>query len=88
MANTAQARKRARQASQQRAHNMSQRSELRTAIKGVRKAVAAGDKAKAQEVFKAAQCIIDRIADKGIVHKNVAARNKSRLSAAVKGIAS
>lgn len=86
MANTVQARKRARQALKQRAHNMSQRSELRTAIKGVRKAISVGDKVKAQEIFKSAQCVIDRIADKGIVHKNVAARNKSRLSAAIKAL--
>jgi small subunit ribosomal protein S20 len=86
MANTAQARKRARQAVQRRAHNMSLRSELRTAIKKVRKAVAAGDKTAAQAVFKESQCVIDSIADKKIIHKNAAARHKSRLSAAVKSI--
>jgi small subunit ribosomal protein S20 len=84
MANSAQARKRARQAVKRRALNMSQRSELRTAVKSVRKAIAAGDKAAAQEVFKQSMSVIDRIADKGIVHKNTAARNKSRLSAAIK----
>lgn len=86
MANTVQARKRARQAVERRAQNMSQRSELRTAIKKVRKAIAAGDKTAAQAVFKESQCIIDSIADKRIVHKNVAARHKSRLSAAVKAL--
>ena len=86
MANTAQARKRARQAVKQRAHNMSLRSKLRTAIKGVRKAVAAGDKAAAQTAFKESQSVIDSIADKKIIHKNTAARHKSRLSAAVKGL--
>ncbi|MBA3034286.1 MAG: 30S ribosomal protein S20 [Gammaproteobacteria bacterium] len=86
MANTVQARKRARQAVERRAQNMSQRSELRTAIKKVRKAVAAGDKTAAQAVFKESQCIIDSIADKRIIHKNAAARHKSRLSAAVKGL--
>jgi len=86
MANTAQARKRARQAIQRRAHNMSQRSELRTAIKKVRKAVAAGDKAAAQAVFKESQSVIDSIADKKIIHKNAAARYKSRLSAAIKAL--
>jgi small subunit ribosomal protein S20 len=86
MANSAQARKRARQSVQQRAHNMSLRSKLRTAIKGVRKAVATGDKAAAQAVFKESQCIIDSIADKRIIHKNAAARHKSRLSAAIKGL--
>jgi small subunit ribosomal protein S20 len=84
MANTAQARKRARQASAQRDHNMSQRSELRTAIKKVRKAIEAGDKGAAQAVFQASMSVIDRIADKEIVHKNKAARHKSRLSGAIK----
>ena len=87
MANSAQAEKRARQAEAQRAHNMSLRSTLRTAIKKVRKAVAAGDKGAAQAVFKSATSTIDRIADKKIIHKNTAARTKSRLSAAVKGMA-
>jgi small subunit ribosomal protein S20 len=87
MANTAQARKRARQASAQRDHNMSQRSELRTAIKKVRKAIEAGDKGAAQAVFQASMSVIDRIADKEIVHKNKAARHKSRLSGAIKAMA-
>lgn len=86
MANTAQARKRARQAVERRAHNMSLRSELRTAIKKVRKAVGAGDKAAAQAVFKESQSVIDSIADKRIIHKNSAARFKSRLSAAIKAL--
>lgn len=86
MANTVQARKRARQAIQRRAHNMSLRSELRTAIKKVRKAVAAGDKNAAQSVFKESQGVIDSIADKKIIHKNAAARHKSRLSAAIKAL--
>jgi len=87
MANSAQARKRARQANQQRAHNMGQRSTLRTAIKKVRKAIAAGDKTAAQAVFKESQSVIDSIADKKIVHKNKASRDKSRLSAAIKAMA-
>jgi len=86
MANSAQARKRARQAIVRRAHNMSLRSELRTAIKKVRKAVTAGDKAAAQAVFKESQSVIDSIADKKIIHKNAAARHKSRLSAAIKAL--
>lgn len=86
MANSAQARKRARQSVKQRAHNISQRSTLRTAIKNVRKAVAAGDKTAAQAIFKASQSTIDSIADKKIMHKNAAARHKSRLSAAIKGL--
>lgn len=86
MANTAQARKRARQAVAHRDHNGSLRSKVRTAIKSVRKAVLAGDKSVAQEVFKNAQVVIDTIADKGIFHKNKAARDKSRLSAAIKAL--
>ena len=87
MANSAQARKRARQADAQRAQNTTLRSALRTAIKKVRAAIAAGNKADAQAAFTTSVSVIDRIADKGIVHKNKAARHKSRLSAAVKAIA-
>jgi len=86
MANSAQARKRARQAVKQRAHNMSLRSTLRTAIKKVQKAVNAGDKTAAQAVFKDSESIIDSIADKKVIHKNKAARHKSRLSAAIKAL--
>ncbi|MGO4763360.1 30S ribosomal protein S20 [Cupriavidus sp. 2KB_3] len=87
MANSAQARKRARQAVAQNAHNSSLRSRLRTAVKAVRKAIDAGDKAAAAEIFKQSQTVIDSIADKKIVHKNKAARHKSRLSAAIKSMA-
>ncbi|MGQ9685718.1 MAG: 30S ribosomal protein S20 [Thiobacillaceae bacterium] len=87
MANTAQARKRARQNAKQRLHNMALRSQYRTAVKKVRKAVEAGDKAKAQAVFQVSMGVIDSIADKNIVHKNKAARHKSRLSAAIKAMA-
>ena len=87
MANSAQARKRARQAVAQNAHNSSLRSRLRTAVKAVRKAIDTGDKAAAAEIFKNSQAVIDSIADKKIVHKNKAARHKSRLSAAIKSMA-
>jgi small subunit ribosomal protein S20 len=87
MANSVQARKRARQALTRRSHNISLRSELRTAIKSVRKAIASGNKVAAQNAFKAAQGTIDSIADKKIMHKNAASRHKSRLSAAIKGLA-
>jgi small subunit ribosomal protein S20 len=87
MANSAQARKRARQGEKQRKHNTSLRSTLRTAIKKVRKAVAAGDKAAAQSMLQSSQAVIDRIADKRIMHKNAASRNKSRLAQAVKAMA-
>ena len=86
MANSAQARKRARQALGARANTASQRSRLRTAIKTVRKAVEAGDKAAAQQLFQQSVSVIDSIADKNIVHKNAAARHKSRLSAAIKAM--
>ena len=86
MANSAQARKRARQAIQHRARNVGQRSTLRTAIKKVRQAISTGDKSAAQAVFKESQSVIDSIADKNIVHKNLAARQKSRLSAAIKAL--
>ena len=79
-------RKRARQDVKLNAANSSLRSEFRTAIKNVLKAIASGDKTKAAELFKTAQCTIDSIADKGIFHKNKAARHKSRLSAKVKAL--
>lgn len=80
-------RKRVRQDVKLNAANTALRSKFRTAIKGVLKAVASGDKAKATETFKTAQVVIDSIADKGLFHKNKAARHKSRLSAKVKALA-
>lgn len=79
-------RKRARQNIKLNAANTSLRSRYRTFVKHVEKAVQAGDKAKAAEMFKIAQSVIDSIADKGIFHKNKAARDKSRLSAKVKAM--
>ena len=87
MENSAQARKRARQAEVSRQHNASLKSTLRTAVKKVRKAIAAGDKAAATAQLQASQAVIDRIADKKIVHKNTASRTKSRLAQAVKALA-
>ncbi len=87
MANSAQARTRARQAIKQNAHNASLRSELRTAIKKVVKAIETGDKAAAKAVFQESTSVVDSIADKKIIHKNKAARHKSRLSAAIKAMA-
>jgi len=86
MANSAQARKRARQTVKQRAHNASLRSTLRTAIKRVRQAIAVGDKTAAQDVFRKSVSVIDRITDKKIIHKNKAARHKSRLSSQIKAL--
>jgi small subunit ribosomal protein S20 len=88
MANSAQARKRARQAEQHRQHNSAQRSTLRTAIKKVIKAIRAGDQAAAADAYKAAVPLIDRAAGKGLIHANKAARHKSRLNGHVKALAS
>ena len=79
-------RKRARQDVKLNAANTALRSRFRTAIKNVQKAVLSGDKAKATDLFKSAQSVIDSIADKGIFHKNKAARHKSRLSAKLKAL--
>jgi small subunit ribosomal protein S20 len=86
MANIASAKKRARQAENRRAHNVGQRTELRSAIKNVKKAIAAGDKKAAQAQFQVSQSRIDSIADKRIVHKNTVSRQKSRLAAAIKAM--
>ena len=87
MANIASARKAARQSEKRRVHNASQRSELRSAIKRVRKAIEAGDKAQARIVLRDSTKVLDSIADKEIIHKNKASRHKSRLSAAIKAMA-
>ncbi|WP_374663725.1 30S ribosomal protein S20 [Ramlibacter sp.] len=80
-------RKRARQDVKLNAANTSLRSKYRTAVKNVEKAVVAGDKTKASELFARAQSVLDTVADKGIFHKNKAARDKSRLAAKVKALA-
>jgi len=87
MANIASARKAARQSEKRRVHNASQRSELRSAIKRVRKAIEAGDKTAAREMLRASTKVLDSIADKEIIHKNKGSRHKSRLSAAIKAMA-
>lgn len=87
MANSAQARKRARQAAARRVHNASARSNMRSAMKKVIKAVAAGDKDAAQAAYKAAVPVIDSSCGKGYLHKNTAARYKSRLNARVRDMA-
>ena len=80
-------RKRVRQDMKLNAANTSLRSKYRTAVKNVEKAVAAGDKDKAKSTFAIMQSVVDTIADKGIFHKNKAARDKSRLSTRVKTLA-
>lgn len=86
MANSPQAKKRARQAEDHRQLNASQRSAMRTRIKAVRKAILAGDKEQATTAFQAAVPLMDRLARKGLIHKNTAARGKSRLNTAIRSM--
>ena len=83
----ASSRKRARPNVKLNAANTSLRSKYRTTVKNVEKAVLAGDLEKAKSAFALMQSVVDSVADKGIFHKNKAARDKSRLSAKVKGLA-
>lgn len=86
MANSAQARKRAKQAEKRRRHNASFRSMVRTYIKKVIAAIGTKDHAAATAAYNEAVPVIDRMADKGIIHKNKAARHKSRLNTAIKAL--
>ncbi len=86
MANSAQAKKRARQAEDSRLRNASQRSAMRTKIKALKKAIEDGDKELAATAYQAAVPALDRMARKGIIHKNAAARSKSRLNTAVRAM--
>jgi len=86
MANTASARKSAHQSEIRRQRNASLSSAMRTVMKSVKKAVAAGDKAAAAAALTASASRIDRTAAKGVIHKNAAARYKSRLAHAVKSL--
>ena len=87
MANTAQAKKRARQAEKSRIRNAGQRSNLRTFIKKVIAAVESGNKESAQVAYKTVVSVIDTAVTKGLIHKNKAARNKSRLNIKVRSMA-
>jgi small subunit ribosomal protein S20 len=86
MANIKSARKRARQAPKRRDRNMSLRTVARSAIKDVKKAIAAGDKKAAVAALVKSQAAIDRVAAKGVLHRNAAARQKSRLAHAIKAM--
>jgi small subunit ribosomal protein S20 len=86
MANIKSARERAHQAIGLRAHNMKLRTEVRTAIKNVKKAVAAGNKEGAAKMLLQSQRVIDRIVAKGILHRNAGNRHKSRLAHALKAL--
>jgi small subunit ribosomal protein S20 len=86
LANSAQARKRARQAETSRQLNAGQRANFRTALKKVVYAIEEGDKAKAAEMYKAVVPVIDRVSGKGLISTNKGARHKSRLNARIKAL--
>lgn len=86
MANIKSAKKRAVQSEKHRKHNASRRSMMRTYIKKVYAAIAAGDKEAAQTAFNTMQPVLDRLATRGLIHKNKAARHKSNLSAQIKAM--
>ena len=86
MANLKSVRKRAKQAIVRRGHNLSLRTEVRTAIKNVKKAVATGNKDAAAKALLVSQRAIDRVVAKGVLHRNAGNRHKSRLAHAVKGL--
>ena len=86
MANSASAKKRARQAIVRRGHNMSLRARMRTYVKRTVAAIESGDKEAAAAAFKEAGSVLDSSASKGLIHANNAARQKSRLNARVKAM--
>jgi len=87
LANTAQAKKRARQAEKHRQHNVSRRSNMRTYIKRVLKAIAEGNRELASSEYRLATSVLDKMATAGLIHKNKAARHKSRLNSHIKALA-
>lgn len=87
MANIKSAKKRAIQAEKRRQHNASRRSMTRTCMKKVVAAIQAGDKEAAQTAYTAVVPVLDRMATRGLIHKNKAARHKSRLNAQIKALA-
>ncbi len=86
MANTPTAKKRARQAAHRRQANQAQRSMMRTAVKKVLRALDSGDQEKAGEAYRQAVPLVDRMASKGLIHKNKAARQKSRLNKHIRAL--
>jgi len=87
LANSPQAKKRAKQSEVRRQRNVAMRSKVRTSIKNIVKAIDNGDKEAASAAFKAAVPVIDSMTTKGVMHKNKAARHKSRLNAQIKAMA-
>ena len=86
MANSAQAKKRARQAVKRRTRNVAQRSEFRSVLKKTVYAIEAGEKETAASAYKVAIPVIDSLVSKGLIHKNKAARHKSRLNARINAL--
>jgi small subunit ribosomal protein S20 len=87
LANTAQARKRARQAAVRRLHNRARRTDLRTRVKKVYTAAASGDATATQDALREAEPVLDRMAARGLIHRNKAARHKSRLAKRLRAVA-
>jgi small subunit ribosomal protein S20 len=88
MANTKSAEKRAREALASRARNVAHRSKVRSAVRKVVAAIGEGKQQEAAAALKAASPVIDAMARKGIIHKNKAARHKSRLASQIKAMSS
>jgi len=86
LANIASARKRARQAEIRRRHNQARRSMMRSKLKEVTAAIAKGDRAAAEAAYAEAVPVLDRMATRGVIHRNKAARHKSRLAQQIKGL--
>jgi len=86
LANSAQAKKRARQAVKRRTRNVAKRTEFRTILKSTVNAIESGDKEAASSAYKSAVPIIDALVSKGLIHKNKAARHKSRLNVKIKAL--
>ena len=86
VANTKSAEKAARQAEKHRARNVALRSRMRTAVRNVTEAIGGGNKETAQATYKAAVPVIDTLVNKQIIHRNKAARHKSRLTARIRAM--
>jgi len=86
LANSAQAKKRAKQAEKRRKHNASMKSMMRSSVKSIIAAISAGDKTEAEAAFKKVVPMLDRMARKGLIHKNKAARYKSRFNTQIREI--
>lgn len=86
MANTPQARKRARQSQERRTRNVALRTRMRTYVKRVIKAIRKGDKPTAEAAYREAVPVLDKTVTKGVIHRNKAARHKSRLNARIRGM--